>query len=98
MTGFSLLAPLFISNHVHLIHVFYFFRADESLMRESSKASHGPRGKLWSCVMANAPPSTWQYETLEGVIKYGTLIRRQPTKAGFKGTNKMLFTSRTFMI
>ena len=70
------------------------FSSKEAVMRESSQASRSSRNKLWSSVMANAPPSTWQHENLEGVIKYGTTIRRQPTKAKFKGIKKLLFTSR----
>ena len=60
---------------------------------ETSKTSDGITSKLWSCAMANAPPSTWQHENLEGVIKNGTTIRRQPTKTEFKSIKKMLFTS-----
>ena len=63
-------------------------------MRESSKTSRITRNTLWSCVMANAPSSTWQHESLEGVIKYGTIVRRQPTKTEFKNIKKMLFSAR----
>ena len=63
-------------------------------MKESPGTSTNTRSKLWSCVMEKAPPSTWQYENLEGVIKYGTTIRRQPTKTEFKNIKKLLFTSR----
>ena len=70
------------------------FSSKEAVMRESSETSTNTRNKLWSCVMANAPRSTWQYENLEGVIKYGTTIRRQPTKTEFKSIKKLLFTSR----
>ena len=54
-------------------------------------------GKLWSCVMAHLKPSKWQHENLEGVIKYGTTIRRQPTKTEFKRIKKLLFTSRKLL-
>ena len=64
------------------------------MISESLKPSDGTSNKLWTCVMANAPPSTWQHENLEGVIKYGTTVRRQPTKTEFKSVKKMLFTSR----
>lgn len=64
---------------------------------ESPLKSHSIVNKLWSCVMANSPPSTWQHENLEGIIKYGTTIRRQPTKTEFKRIKKLLFTSRKLM-
>lgn len=67
-------------------------KSSESPMKSDSRAN-----KLWSCVMANSSPSAWQHETLEGVIKYGTTIRRQPTKTEFKRIKKLLFTSRKLM-
>lgn len=75
--------------HMHLVA----FSSKEAVIRKSLQASRSTRNKLWSSVMANAPPSTWQHENLEGVIKYGTTIRRQPTKTEFKGIKKLLFTS-----
>jgi len=67
------------------------------LKSEDSITSVNTSSKLWSCVMANSKPSTWQYENLEGVIKYGTTVRRQPTKTEFKRIKKLLFTSRKLM-
>ena len=64
---------------------------------ECSVKSGSTKSKLWSCIMASAPPSTWQHENLEGVIKYGTTIRRQPTKTEFKRVKRLLFTSRKSM-
>ncbi|XP_078383909.1 uncharacterized protein LOC144666360 isoform X1 [Oculina patagonica] len=71
-------------------------RLKEAVIKSSKSPMnlHSGANKLWSCVMANSPPSTWQHETLEGVIKYGTTIRRQPTKIEFKRIKKLLFNSR----
>lgn len=65
----------------------------QEISRHPDRASN----KLWACVMANATPSTWQYENLEGWIHYGTNVRRQPTKTEFKNIKKLLFTSRKFL-
>lgn len=65
----------------------------EAVIRQSSRTPRPSRNKLWSSVMATAPSSTWQHENLEGVMKYGTVIRRQPTKTEFKSVKKMIFTS-----
>lgn len=62
-------------------------------MKQSSKPSRPSKNKLWSFAMATAPSTTWQYENLEGVVKYGTIIRRQPTKTEFKNVEKMIFSS-----
>ena len=62
-------------------------------MKQSSKPSRPSKNKLWSFAMATAPSSTWQYENLEGVIKYGASIRRQPTKTEFENVEKMIFSS-----
>lgn len=64
---------------------------------EGSLTSVNTSSKLWSSVMANSPPSTWQHENLEGIIKYGITIRRQPTQTEFKRFKKLLFTSRKLM-
>lgn len=62
-------------------------------MKQISKPSRPSKNKLWSFAMATAPSTTWQYENLEGVTKYGTIIRRQPTKTEFKNVEKMIFSS-----
>ena len=67
------------------------------MIRQSSGTPRPSRNKLWSSVMATAPSSTWQHENLEGVMKYGTVIRRQPTKTEFKSVKKMIFTSGKLM-
>ncbi|XP_022789661.1 uncharacterized protein LOC111329287 isoform X1 [Stylophora pistillata] len=64
------------------------------LKLEMSRHPDRKSNKLWACVMANAPPSTWQYENLEGVKHYGTTVKRQPTKTKFKDVKKLLFSSR----
>ena len=66
------------------------------LKLEMSRHPDRKSNKLWACVMANAPPSTWQYENLEGVKHYGTTVKRQPTKTKFKDVKKLLFSSRKF--
>ena len=66
------------------------------LKQEISRNQDSTSNKLWSSLMANAPSSTWQHEHLEGVIDYGTTVRRQPTKTEFKSIKKLLFTSRKF--
>lgn len=77
---------------------FQCFSSKEAVLKsEDSSTSVNKSSKLWSCVMANSKPSTWQHENLEGVIKYGTTIRRQPTKTEFKRIKKLLFTSRKLM-
>ena len=62
-------------------------------MKQTSKPSRPSKNKLWSFAMATAPSSTWQYENLEGVIKHGATIRRQPTKTEFENVEKMIFSS-----
>ena len=62
-------------------------------MKQSSKPSRPSKNKLWSVAMATTPSSSWQYENLEGVIKYGATIRRQPTKTEFECVEKMIFSS-----
>ena len=81
-------------NSKYIYILLNYFRSKEAVMKESPGTLRKPANKLWSCAMANAPPSTWQHESLEGVIKFGTTIRRQPTKTEFKNIKKLLFTSR----
>lgn len=86
------------SIYIYIYILLNYFRSKEAVMKESPGTLRKPANKLWSCAMANAPPSTWQHESLEGVIKFGTTIRRQPTKTEFKNIKKLLFTSRKWSL